>query len=278
MSDFSKISDMSEDQYLSDEDIALNQEIQALKQNLAETYITKFFRKKYILKMQSGKSKNITNISNKEYFKKYEQIDEVKYNLFMILHNKCKLNEEYSSIINLQNEFKLRRLTIQKCNINNNTITPEQKQYSFIPKNSNKGKGGISSYEFPFGKDIITIELNNNSISKLIINNIVKEVKDEETFLSEKHCSLPKIEIGLKERAAHPKSDKGKQKNKTENLNANRIFFSENNNEISSLKSNDSLKEFIGKTVYVEEGNSIMRYIYQDSYDKEIDGIYRRYY
>ena len=65
--------------------------------------------------MQGKKSKNSDNISNKEYFKNHEQIDEVKYNLFMIIHNRCKINEEYSTIINLQNEFKLRRLTIQKC-------------------------------------------------------------------------------------------------------------------------------------------------------------------
>ena len=277
MSDFSQISDMSEDPYLSDENIAFNQEIQTLKQNLAETYITKFFRKKYILKMQGSKSKNSANLSNKEYFKKYEQIDEVKYNFFMILQNRCKINEEYSSIINPQNEFKLRRLAIQKCTIKNNLIIPQQKQYSFIPMLSNKGKGEISSYEFPFDKDIISIEIKRNSISKLIINNIVKEVKDEETFLSKKQCSLPKIEINLKERASHPKSDKGKQKNKTEKLNADIKVFSQNNDEISSFKSNDSLTEFLGKTVYVEEGDSIIRYIYRDSYNKEIDGIYTKH-
>ena len=43
--------------------------------------------------MQGKKSKNSDNISNKEYFKNHEQIDEVKYNLFMIIHNRCKINE-----------------------------------------------------------------------------------------------------------------------------------------------------------------------------------------
>ena len=279
MSDFSQISDISEDQYLSDEDIALNKEIQTLRQNLTETYITKFFKKNYILKMQGKKSKNSDNISNKEYFKNHEQIDEVKYNLFMIIHNRCKINEEYSTIINLQNEFKLRRLTIQKCIINNNIIIPEQKQYSFIPKNSNQGKGEIPSYEFTLDKDIISIEIKGNAIAKLAINNIRKEIIDEETFLSKNHYSLPKIEKGLKERAVHPKSDKGKQKNKKENLNIIRVGYSspENNDDISSYKSNDSLKEFLGKTVYVEEDNKFMRYIYQDLYNKEIDGIYTKH-
>ena len=36
---------MSEDPYLSDEDIASNEEIQTLKENLTETNITKFFKK-----------------------------------------------------------------------------------------------------------------------------------------------------------------------------------------------------------------------------------------
>ena len=49
----------------------------------------------------------------------------------MIMNNKCKINEEYSTLINLQNEFKLRRLTVQECTVNNNIIIPGQKQYSF---------------------------------------------------------------------------------------------------------------------------------------------------
>ena len=101
--------------------------------------------------------------------------------------------------------------------LNNNIIIPEQKQYSFFPKNSNQGKGEISSYEFTFGKDIISIEIKGNAIAKLAINNIQKEIIDEETFLSKNHYSLPKIEKGLKERAVHSKSDKEKQKNKKKN-------------------------------------------------------------
>ena len=41
MSDFSEISDISEEKYLSDEDFELNDEIQTVKQNLIETYILK---------------------------------------------------------------------------------------------------------------------------------------------------------------------------------------------------------------------------------------------
>ena len=279
MSDLSQISDISEEQYLSDENFELNEEIQMLKQNLTETYITKFFKKKYKLKMHESNSKKSTNISNEEYFKKHEQINEVKYNLFMIMYNRCKINEEYSTIINLQNEFKLRRLTIQECTINNNTIIPGEKRYSFIPKTSNKGKGAISNYEFSCDKDIISIEIKDNVIDNMKINNVSQTIFDEETLISEYKISLPKIENELKERSTQPKSDKGNRKKKPEKLNDIKFAYSspKKNNEASSYKSNDSLKEFIGKTVYVKKENHLMRYIYLDLYEKEIDGIYTKH-
>ena len=155
-----------------------------IKKNLTETNITKFFKKKYKLKINDSKSRKSSNISNDEYFKSHEQIDEVKYNLFMIMHNRCKMNEEYSTVINLQNEFKLRRLTNQECTINNNTIIPGKKQCSFIPKNSNKGKGAISNYEFSFDKDIVSIKIKENIIDELIINNPPQTVINEETLIS----------------------------------------------------------------------------------------------
>ena len=52
-----------------------------------------------------------------------EQINEVKYNFFMILNNDCSYNEEYNDIFSISkkklNEIKLRRLVIQKMNIVN---------------------------------------------------------------------------------------------------------------------------------------------------------------
>ena len=278
MSDFSEISDISEEKYLSDEDFELNDEIQRLKQNLTETYITKFFKKKYKLKMND--SRKSTNISNDEYFKTHEQINEVKYNLFMIIYNGCKVNEEYSTIINLQNEFKLRRLTVQECTINNNILIPGQKQYSFIPKNSNKGKGVISNYEFSFGKEIISIKVKDNIIDELKINESPQTIINEDTLISNYKISLPKIEKDLKERSNLPKSDKGNRKNKPEKLNDVKTTYSSRgkNNGNSSYRSDDSLKEFIGKTVYVKkENNKFMRYIYLDSYEKEIDGVYTKH-
>lgn len=41
--------------------------------------------------MESSKIKKSTDISNDQYFKDHEQINEVKYNLFMIMHNCCKI-------------------------------------------------------------------------------------------------------------------------------------------------------------------------------------------
>ena len=130
----------------------------------------------------------------------------------MIMNNKCKINEEYSTLINLQNEFKLGRLTIQECTVNNNIIIPRQKQYSFIPKNLNKGKSIMSNYEFSFGKDIISVKVKDNIIDELKINEAPQEIINEDTLISNYKIFLPKLEEDLKERVTLPKSDKGNRK------------------------------------------------------------------
>ena len=53
--------------------------------------------------------------------------------------------------------------------------------------------------------------------------------------------------------------------------------FPDNNYENLSYKSKNSLKEFLGNTIYVKKENYFMRYIYLDLYDKEIDGIYTKH-
>ena len=115
------------------------------------------------------------------------------------MNNKCKINEEYSTLINLQNEFKLGRLTIQECTVNNNIIIPRQKQYSF-------------NYEFSFGKDIISVKVKDNIIDELKINEAPQEIINENTLISNYKISLPKLEEDLKERVTLPKSDKGNRK------------------------------------------------------------------
>ena len=114
----------------------------------------------------------------------------------MIMNNKCKINEEYSTLINLQNEFKLRRLTVQECIVNNNI---GQKQYSL-------------NYGFYFGKDIISVKVKDNIIDELKINEAPQEIINENTLISNYKISLPKLEEDLKERVTLPKSDKGNRK------------------------------------------------------------------
>ena len=169
--------------------------------------------------MQGSKSKKSSDISDEDYFQKHEQINEVKYNLFMIMYNRCKTKEEYAAVLNPQNEFKLRRLTIQECKIIEQLIILGEKKYSFISRNSFKSKRYTISYEFHSGKDIISIEITDNIISKLTINNKAENIIQEDNFIKENNISLPKIEKGLKDIAAHPKSDKGNKKKKKEILN-----------------------------------------------------------
>ena len=117
----------------------------------------------------------------------------------MIMNNKCKINEEYSTLINLQNEFKLRRLTVQECTVNNNITIPRQKQYSF-------------NYEFSFGKDIISVKVKDNIIDELKINEAQQEIINEDTLISNYKIFLPKLEEDLKERVTLPKRDKDNRK------------------------------------------------------------------
>ena len=82
----------------------------------------------------------ISSLSKKDDPLEYiEQINEVKYNFFMILNNNCSYNEEYNDIFSISNkkinEIKLRRLVIQKMTIvtenEENKIIYDKKDYIF---------------------------------------------------------------------------------------------------------------------------------------------------
>ena len=281
MSENSKINGVNESEYLTNEDDDLTEEIERLKANLTETYITKFFKKNYKLKMKASNNK-YSNLSDEEYFKDHEQIDEVKYNFFMIMHNRCKSYEEYSSVINEYNEFAIRRLTIQECLIRENMIFPGEKNYSFISLHSGVGKKKEKDlfYEFPLDNKIISINTKDNKINKLMINNQEVKITQEEPFILENNLNLPKIEKEIKEQAGKAKSTKGTKltKKKYSSKNSPNIFPLNSSEESSSKRSDASLKELLGETVYFKtNGNSYTRYIFLDKYNKEIDGIYTKH-
>lgn len=90
----------------------------------------------------SENSSSISSLFKKEYdLKEKEQINEVKFNLFMIMNKNCSYNDKYNSIFSISQkdrEIKLRRLVIQKMNISSDkNVIYENKNYIFFPLNKN---------------------------------------------------------------------------------------------------------------------------------------------
>ena len=154
MSECSQKLNKNEDIFFPSENSMSQEEIDNLKQNLAETDLSHFFKINIykMLKANDNKEKKSKSITE-DYFKENEQINEVKYNMFMIIFNDCKYNEEYSGVINQnENYFDLKRLVIQNCHVKGNILIPDKKQYSFIPY-----KRGTQDILFPYNNGAIKI-------------------------------------------------------------------------------------------------------------------------
>ena len=234
-----------------------------------------------------------------------EQINEIKYNFFMILNNDCSYNEEYNEIFSISNkkinEIKLRRLVIQKMNIvtenEENKVLYDKKDYIFFPCNSNNTIN--FDYEIGISKQFI-IEINKNNA---IIMCDREKLKQEEIFENypsikkelenEKRKRLEKF----KENRGYPKKKNKKEKkieeddkeynikkqiisdnNKSED-NLNNIIIEQNTNEKDysfSLIDYDSEDEAKQKsTFYINQNKNIFyRFSFCNCYKKEIDGIY----
>ena len=126
----------------------------------------------------------------------------------------------------------------------------------------------------------ISINIKDNKINKLKINNEEVKFIQEEPFVLENNCKLPKFEKEIKEQADKAKSAEGKKLTKKKNSSINFLnIFPINISEESSSKGSDaSLKELLGDTVYYKnKGKSYTRYIFLDKYNKEIDGIYTKH-
>ena len=209
MSERSPKLNKNEDIFFSSENSMSQGEIDNLKQNLVETDLTNFF-KINIYKMlkakdtKERKSKSITE----DYFKDHEQINEVKYNMFMIIFNDCKYNEEYSGAINQnENYFDLKRLVIQNCHVKGNILIPDKKQYSFIPY-----KRGTQDILFPYNNGTIKILIEKKM--NLMINGKAIEGLTEKEFISKTNIIMPELERKRKERVIKSKSDKKSSKKK----------------------------------------------------------------
>ena len=115
------------------DDIYFGEEIQSckaieeLKEDLLAYYIKEpiFFNYyKYLAKESSEKKTEADNENNYETDKKIqkeEQIDEIKFKLFLMLYLECNYNGQYDGLI-CNNYFKTKRLIIQQYKLKDHNI------------------------------------------------------------------------------------------------------------------------------------------------------------
>ena len=72
--------------------------------------------------IKTNKSSKISNLTDDEYYERFEEINEVKYNVYMMMNNNCRIGEEYCSFVDKYNNFALKRLVVQNFKIENNIL------------------------------------------------------------------------------------------------------------------------------------------------------------
>ena len=211
-------------------------EIDNLRQNLTETDLSHFFKIDLFKMIKIKKfAHNKNKIITEDYFKDHEQINEVKYNMFMILFNDCEYNEEYSGAINKDNNsFILKRLVIQKYNIAGGKLIPGQKYYSFIPYRRES-----QDIIFPYNNEVIKILIKKNV--KIMINGKAVDGLTEKEFLSKNKIILPELERTKKEK--HLKSKSDKNSNQKKNKKPYNFLQQIEQNKIGNVESNQTKKE-----------------------------------
>ena len=95
-----------------------------LKHNKYNIYVNWILDNKYFMEAKEDQAKNSNDYITEDYFKKHEEIDEVKMNLFFILSKNFRLDyETYKDFIDNENMIKIQRLTLQKFSkLENNSI------------------------------------------------------------------------------------------------------------------------------------------------------------
>ena len=141
-----------------------------------------------------NKQESITKIE--EEMNQKEQIDEIKINMFFIVHLGCDYNNEYMQVINEENYILAKRLVIQNYSINSDLITFGKKRYIFIQRKSETGK-----FNFRYGNKEIIIEKKSGKKITMAISN--KLLETGENFIK---CHEQKKDIKNMKLLNKPKS------------------------------------------------------------------------
>lgn len=256
----------------SEERLILDKNNTILIHNIKEKSISKeeeLSQNKERVKTPSKDNKTFIEISEEEFEKK-EQIDEVKYNLFMILFNKCDYDNEYNEVINnSDHQFRMRRVVIQNCALENNELIPLEKNYRFLVANDKK----------------MTFKYNDKEIIIEILKDDLITIKVNEQTLMDKNSLLNKYKINddLKSSTISEESLVGNKENSNDDKHSvNKSSINEkgkeNENNPSIIYDEKSENEIKGKKFYeVIDEKHFIRYIFLKNIQKQIDGIYTKH-
>ena len=284
----SEVSPQSDESIKSDDNFASNILSDELFYN-----INKMDKANYINNSLYSNDSEISKSSKQNDPLEYiEQINEVKYNLFMIINKDCSYDGRYNDILSIKkrNELKCKRLVIQKMTIEDKVIY-DKKDYIFFPIKSNDNS---IKFDYTIGTQKKNFEICFENKGPTIICDD-QNLKKEEIF----EQSYPQIkEELLKEKKSKQNTcfkKKGKKENKSEGHckgnkpkiidtnnktkdNITNNIIKQNKNEKkknSSLIDNDSENEVKQEeTFYINQEKNIFYRFSFCKYTKEIDGIF----
>ena len=194
----------------------------------------KMSEEKILNKSYSSKKSTNTKIEDKE------QIDKVKYNIFFIIHNKCKFDQSiYNEII------KGRYITVKRLVIIDNPQNNSQKKYLFIPHVKEP-----------------CFELENKK--KIII-------KDKGMLFDNKPLANQKEFERFKKEKIDDDSSFSSKSHDFSSLNNTSIKSGSKKSEKDSSE-NESIKADIIN--YYIENDKYTKFLYVKNFEKEVDGIY----
>jgi len=221
-----------------------------------------------------------------KYFKKKEQINEVKYYFFMILYNSCSYDNEFINsnvFIKNSNDIFIRRIIIQEIQYQDKKINYGQKNYIFYPNSSNNEFIFIydkNEFKIHFDKKCsIEYSENDNKNEKEKFNKKLSEgvnYKSGQSWIND-IIEKDKSNLDLKNKKSK-KNDVNPIDNMNREFEVNKNEQEKNNmNNNYSLIDNESENETkSGKIFYKEDGNKLIKFIVMPGYKKEVDGYFTK--
>lgn len=238
-------------------------DINILRKNLTETSIyTQLFNNFNFKKVMEKIEKEDYKKENKKKIlsiEDEEQINEVKYNMFMILYNECEYPEEdRTKFVDFFDNIKtilVRKLIIQDCEVCDTKLLENKKEYVFIPI--------TEEIKFHYNNQIITL-IKGKKKDKIPNKMLIKDKKDEKKEIVVINESELKDKYG------------NEFKNEIINL-KNHSYNSAKSSEYS-VKTDNSDNEINGERFYAFMNDKrVKRFIFNNSYKKPIDGFFSRH-